>query len=150
MNAMYPDEKGELNPLVMGCYGIGVGRILAGVLEQRSDKNGINFPKSIAPYQATIVGLNTDQKDVTTLAETIYLDLMAIGVEVLYDDREETAGVKLNDSDLIGLPIRIVVSRRNLAKGKVEIKLRSEDESSLVDISETCDKVKSLLTTENK
>ena len=145
MQAKYPDHKGKLSNFVMGCYGIGVGRILAGALEQSSDDRGIIFPESIAPYQVTILSLNTDKVEIQNLSEKLYSDLLRSGIEVLYDDRDETAGVKLNDSDLIGLPIRIVVSSRNLSNGVIEIKLRSEKESNLIKIDEACDTVISLI-----
>ena len=145
MQARYPDHKGKLSNFVMGCYGIGVGRILAGALEQSSDERGIIFPESIAPYQVTILSLNTDKVEIQNLSEKLYSDLLRSGIEVLYDDRDETAGVKLNDSDLIGLPVRIVVSSRNLSNGVIEIKLRSEKESNLIKIDEACDTVISLI-----
>ena len=145
MQAKYPDHKGKLSNFVMGCYGIGVGRILAGALEQGSDERGIIFPVSIAPYQVTILSLNTDKVEIQDLSEKLYADLHRAGIEVLYDDRDETAGVKLNDADLMGLPLRVVVSSRNLTNGEIEIKLRSEKESRLVKIEKACETVTSLI-----
>ena len=145
MQAKYPDQKGKLSNFVMGCYGIGVGRILAGALEQGSDERGIIFPVSIAPYQVTILSLNTDKVEIQDLSEKLYTDLHRAGIEVLYDDRDETAGVKLNDADLMGLPLRVVVSSRNLTNGEIEIKLRSEKESRLVKIEKACETVTSLI-----
>ena len=145
MQAKYPDQKGKLSNFVMGCYGIGVGRILAGALEQGSDERGIIFPVSIAPYQVTILSLNTDKVEIQDLSEKLYADLHRAGIEVLYDDRDETAGVKLNDADLMGLPLRVVVSSRNLTNGEIEIKLRSEKKSRLVEIEKACETVTSLI-----
>ena len=119
----------------MGCYGIGVGRLLAAAVEQNNDQAGIVFPIPVAPYQVHLVGLNIATEEVAVAANKLYRELELNGIEVLYDDREDAAaGVKFNDADLIGLPVRLVVSPRNLKAGVVEIKGRGDSESGAVDL----------------
>jgi prolyl-tRNA synthetase len=130
--ATYLDAEGVPRPLVMGSYGIGISRLMGIVVEQRHDEKGITWPFSIAPYQVALVGLDLDKEENRQIAEQLYTDLTAAGVEVLYDDRAETAGVKFNDADLIGLPLRVVVSKRSLKNGGIELKLRSQMESRIV------------------
>ena len=132
MGAVYTDKDGNSRSMVMGCYGIGIGRILAGSIEEHSDEKGIIFPKAIAPYEVLIVGLNTNDDETKSAASELYEKLTKSGLEVLYDDRDETAGVKFNDADLIGIPIRIVVSNRNLKNNVFEIKRRCDEKGSLV------------------
>ena len=128
----YLDENGTLKPPVMGCYGIGVTRVLAAAIEQNHDDKGIIFPAPIAPFQAHLLALNASDPDVIASADALYEELTSAGCEVLYDDRAESAGVKFNDADLLGLPVRIVVSPRNLKQGVVEVKRRRADEASQV------------------
>ena len=130
--ADYLDQSGKGRPIIMGCYGIGVGRLLAAAIEQHHDDKGVIFPAPIAPYQVSMTVLNVQDEEVTAAADAIYEELMAAGIEVLYDDRQESAGVKFNDADLMGLPVRLVVSARNLKNGQVEIKRRSESEANMV------------------
>ncbi len=149
MDANYSDVSGELNRIVMGCYGIGVGRVLAGAIEQLSDNKGIVFPQNIAPYKVIIIGLNTDKSEVVTVAEDLHEKLNNIGIETLYYDRQETAGVKFNDADLIGIPLRIVVSNRNLSTESLEIKIRTESEGRMIALENACDEIKGILETIN-
>tara|TARA_A100001037_G_C15141855_1_gene634181 strand:+ start:1029 stop:2744 length:1716 start_codon:yes stop_codon:yes gene_type:complete len=132
LGATYTDNDGKPQSIVMGCYGIGIGRILAGSIEEHSDDKGIVFPKSIAPYEVLIVGLNTNNEQTSLKAAEIYTRLSKLGIDILYDDRNETAGVKFNDADLIGIPIRIVVSTRNIENNLYEIKKRCDKEGILV------------------
>ena len=133
LGASFLDSEGQQHPIIMGCYGIGVGRLLAAAVEQNNDENGIVFPPPIAPYQAHLVGLNLSDPEVAEASEKLYQALEAGGIEVLYDDREDAAaGVKFNDADLLGLPVRLVVSPRNLNAGVVEIKGRAESEAGSV------------------
>ena len=132
----YLDDEGVARPMLMGCYGIGIGRTMAAIVEQSHDDKGIIWPMSIAPYHVSLVGLDLDKAETREAAEKLYADLEAAGVEVLYDDRDERAGVKFNDADLIGLPIRAVISKRSLKNGGIEMKLRSESESRIVPLSE--------------
>ncbi|MGO8767101.1 MAG: proline--tRNA ligase [Limisphaerales bacterium] len=124
-NAVYLDEAGARKPAVMGCYGIGITRTLQAVVEQGNDKDGIIWPLSVAPYQVCITPLNVDvNSEAMKLAEKIYAELSARGVEVILDDRDERPGVKFKDADLVGFPIRVGIGEKSLAKGEVEIKLR--------------------------
>jgi prolyl-tRNA synthetase len=135
-DATYLDAEGIAHPILMGCYGIGVGRIMATAVEQSHDEKGIIWPFSIAPYHVALIGLDPEKEENRQAAEQLYADLLAAGVEVLYDDRVETAGVKFNDADLIGLPIRAVVSKRSLKNGGIELKLRSQKESRIVPLAD--------------
>ena len=137
LGANYLDQEGQHQPIIMGCYGIGVGRLLAAAIEQNHDDKGIMFPAPIAPYQVHLVGLNLADEQVAEEAERLYQELKDQGIEVLYDDRtDQTAGVKLNDVDLLGLPVRLVVSPRNVKAGVVEFKQRLDETSSLVPAGE--------------
>jgi prolyl-tRNA synthetase len=136
LGATFLDSAGKARPVVMGCYGIGVERLLATVIEANHDEKGIMWPPSVAPYQAHLVVLNVEQAEVREAAERLYGDLLAAGVEVLYDDREESPGVKFNDADLLGMPLRVTISPRTLEKGSVELKRRRETETSLVALEE--------------
>ena len=129
MDATFLDEDGESAPIVMGCYGIGAGRLMASVIETNNDDNGIVWPITIAPYQVYLVSLATKRTpEVTETAERIYAQLQEVGIEILYDDRDERAGVKFNDADLLGVPIRLTVGARGVKSGIVELKLRRSDE----------------------
>ena len=146
LGATYLDSEGQQYPITMGCYGIGVGRLLAAAIEQNHDDRGIVFPAPIAPFDAHLVGLNLTDAAVVEAADRLYQELTANGIEVLYDDRtDQAAGVKFNDADLIGLPVRLVVSPRNLKNGVVEIKGRQADEASLTPIDAVSDVVRQLL-----
>ena len=136
LGATFLDAEGVARPLLMGCYGIGIGRIMATLVEQSHDEKGIIWPFSIAPYHVALLGLDLDKPEPGVAAEQLYTELTAAGVEVLYDDRPESAGVKFNDADLVGLPIRAVVSRRSLKNGGIELKLRSQKESRIVAMSD--------------
>ena len=123
------DEESQARPVVMGSYGIGLGRLLACVIEEHHDDEGITWPISVAPFQVHIVVLSGNKpKGELEAAEEITRDLEAEGIDVLLDDRDERAGVKFKDADLIGIPIRITVGSRGLANGQVEVKLRSEQD----------------------
>ena len=126
LNATFLDEAGARKPSVMGCYGIGVTRTLQAVIEQGNDKDGIIWPLSVAPYQVCITPLAVaPESEVMKLAEKIYAELTAQGVDVILDDRDERPGVKFKDSELVGFPIRIGIGEKSLAKGEVEIKPRN-------------------------
>jgi prolyl-tRNA synthetase len=120
----------------MGCYGIGVTRIVAAAIEQNHDKDGIVWPVPLAPYEATVLELQQDDANVVAAAKRIYEELERTGVEVLYDDRDERAGVKFKDADLIGIPYRIAVGKKGLAEGVVELKLRRSPEVRKVKLDE--------------
>ena len=126
MKAHFLDEKGVAKPFVMGCYGIGVSRVVAACIEQCHDANGIIWPDAIAPWTLEIVALNVSSDVVRQAAEKICREAQSQGIQVLYDDRDDTAGVKLKDADLIGIPYRIVVGERKLKEGKIEFKKRTD------------------------
>ena len=132
MKAQVLNDKGEENPMVMGCYGIGVTRTMAAAIEQNHDKDGIVWPMALAPYQVIIAPLQLHEPAVVEEAERIYRELSAAGVDVILDDRDLRPGVKLKDADLIGIPLRITIGARSLAEGKVEFKLRRHAEATLI------------------
>jgi len=144
LNARYLDAEGNSHPVVMGSYGIGSGRNAATVAEQNHDERGLKWPISIAPYHVSLLTLGGDDEMVAA-AERLYADLTAVGIEVLYDDRNERPGVKFNDSDLIGNPIRLSVSKRTLAEGQAELRLRTEPESTLAPLDGVVGKVQGIV-----
>jgi prolyl-tRNA synthetase len=132
LGACYSDEKGEQKPCVMGCYGIGVTRTMQAVIEQNFDKDGISWPISVAPYHICVTPLNVaPESEPMKWAERYYAELSSAGIEVLLDDRDERPGVKFKDSELIGIPIRLSIGEKSLAKGVVELKRRSGELVSL-------------------
>ncbi len=132
MNCTFLDQNGKARTMVMGCYGIGVGRTMAAVVEQCHDKYGPVWPKSIAPYQVHICALNPKKAGVSETAESLYAELQGKGVEVIYDDRGEKAGFMFNDADLIGVPLRLIVSPKTVAENCVEFKTRDGSRRELV------------------
>jgi prolyl-tRNA synthetase len=147
LGALFIDQGGASHPIIMGCYGIGLDRLLAAVIEHNHDDKGIIWPMSIAPYQLYLCPLSTENKEVAATAEKLYAELEAEGLEVLYDDRSESAGVKFNDADLLGIPIRLTISPRTLEKNSVEIKRRSEKKAELAPLKGIAGKLKELTTT---
>jgi prolyl-tRNA synthetase len=135
-SAVYLDEKGETKPIVMGCYGIGVTRTLQAIIEQSHDKKGVIWPFSVAPYRVIIVVPNTKHADSMKAAENLEKSLENTATEALLDDRDERPGVKFNDADLLGIPLRVVVSERSLAKDSIEMKLRNSDKAEFVPIDQ--------------
>ena len=142
LRAFFLDENGQEKPIIMGSYGIGPARIAAAAIEQNHDKDGIIWPKSIAPFDVELLPLN--MKDATTVevAEKLYKDLAEKGIEVLIDDRDERAGVKFKDADLIGIPTHIILGEKNLKEGMVEIKDRRTKEAVKVKVEEVVERVK--------
>ncbi len=136
LGALYLDQDGTQKPIIMGCYGIGLGRLLAAVVELNHDDKGIIWPTAIAPYQVYMCVLSPDKSEVSDAAGKLYSTLIQAGVEVLLDNRDESPGVKFNDADLLGIPIRIVVSPRTLKQNKVEVKSRAQQESQTVSFEE--------------
>lgn len=134
-NLTYTDEKGEEHLVVMGCYGIGTTRLVGTIVEASHDEKGIIWPKSVAPYAVHLLSLGNDEK-VNVATEEIYKNLLKDGVEVLFDDRNESAGKKLNDADLIGIPLRVLVSKKTLEKDGVEVKKRSEAKAEIIPIKD--------------
>jgi len=136
MGATYLDENGKEQLMVMGCYGIGVGRTMAAAIEQNYDVDGIIWPVAIAPYHVVVVPVSDREAEQTEAAEKIYQELLTKGIEVVLDDRKERPGVKFKDADLIGYPLRITVGSKSLAEGKVEIKTRATGEIEYVDMGQ--------------
>ncbi len=136
MKAFFVDEKGKQKPLLMGCYGIGVNRILAAAIEQSVDEKGIVWPKNISPYQLLVVVLDNEDAQSRQIVESVLnsIPLKERGVDVLVDDRPDTAGIKFNDADLIGFPIRLVLGPKNLKNGNAELKIRKSSETRVVPI----------------
>ena len=145
MKAHFLDEGGAEKPIEMGCYGIGVGRTAAAAIEQNHDDKGIIWPLPISPFQVILLSLDPGKKDVHSVAERIYRDLTAAGVEVLFDDREERPGVKFNDADLIGIPLRITVGERGLKEKMVEFRERATGSESKVPVERVAEAVKEFL-----
>lgn len=148
MNATFSDENGDEHPFIMGCYGIGVTRTLAAVVEQYSDDAGMMWPMSIAPAEVAVVPLIVDDADVWPVAEEIWRQLGDSGVEAVLDDRDERAGVKFNDADLIGWPLQVVVGKKGLAEGAVELKTRATGERTTVPVAEAVSRVRALVEAE--
>jgi prolyl-tRNA synthetase len=137
MNALFVDEKGEMSPMEMGCYGIGVSRIVAAAIEQNHDQRGIVWPDAIAPFQIALVGIHKQlPEEVNQVCEKLYSELSAAGFDVLWDDRDERPGVMFADIDLIGIPHRLVVSEKNLDANVVEYKSRKAQETQLIPLNE--------------
>ena len=140
----YLDEDGKEQVPTMGCYGIGVGRVLASIIEQNNDENGMILPMSIAPYQVALVQIDMKNEDQTNCAEFVYNELLAEGIEVLYDNRDERAGVKFKDMELIGIPLRVVVGKK-IGEGLVELKYRKTGVIEEIGIKELIGKVKKIV-----
>ena len=145
LQATFLDQNGRPNPMIMGCYGIGVSRTLAAAIEQYHDENGIIWPRSIAPFEAVIVPINAKDEALMSTSQTIYTALQNAGVDVLLDDRKDRAGVKFKDADLIGYPLRITVSKNTLENNEVEIQIRKSGEALPCAIDSVSDKVTELL-----
>lgn len=131
MKAVYLDSNGKENLMIMGCYGIGVGRTAAASVEQNHDEKGMVWPLNLAPFQVVIIPVNFKNDDLKNACQSIYTQLLEMKVEVLLDDRQDRLGVKLKDADLIGIPLQIIVGPKNLEEGNVEIKIRKSQESQL-------------------
>ncbi len=145
LQATFLDQNGRPNPMIMGCYGIGVSRTLAAAIEQYHDENGIIWPRSIAPFEAVIVPINAKDDALMSTSQTIYTALQEAGVDVLLDDRKDRAGVKFKDADLIGYPLRITVSKNTLENNEVEIQIRKTGEALPCAIDSVATKVTELL-----
>jgi prolyl-tRNA synthetase len=141
MGATFIGQDQKKQPLVMGCYGIGINRTMAAIIEQHHDESGIKWPMSVAPYQVVVVPVSIKDEEQMKIAQKIYSILKELGAEVLMDDRDERVGVKFKDLDLIGIPMRITVGKK-ISEGKVEFKLRSEAENEVVEINSVIDKIK--------
>lgn len=147
MRCTFLDEHGQEQPMIMGCYGLGIGRTIAAAVEQNHDEAGIIWPLPLAPYAVEVLSLNPDNPQVNQVAEELYRGLLEVGVEVLYDDRDERSGVKFKDADLIGVPVRLVVGKKGLEQGQVELSLRRDGSRRSVAVAEACAAVRETLNT---
>jgi len=145
MRCTFLDAEGRDHPMVMGCYGLGVGRTVAAAVEQNHDDRGIIWPIPLAPFEVVLVLLNSDKDEVVAAAESLYGELVAAGIDVLFDDRSERPGVKFNDMDLIGFPVRVVVGKKGLANGEIELSLRRDRERVMVPVAGAVEKVQEVL-----
>jgi prolyl-tRNA synthetase len=136
LNAKFLDDDETQKTILMGCYGIGVNRIVAGLIETSYDESGIIFPVNLAPYEVVICPMKIDDEKIMTLAKTLHDGLEARGIDCIVDDRDQRAGVKFKDADLIGFPLRIVIGEKGLAEGKLEIKWRWDEKSTMLPIDE--------------
>ncbi|PIS35598.1 MAG: hypothetical protein COT36_01600, partial [Parcubacteria group bacterium CG08_land_8_20_14_0_20_38_56] len=135
-NCYFTAKSGEKKAVIMGCYGFGLSRAMGAIVEIHYDKNGILWPKEVAPFDLHLIEIRAESSRVKKATEKVYQTLQKAGFEILYDDRaQKTAGEKFADADLIGIPLRIVISRKTLAKDSVEIKKRSEEKVKLVKIT---------------
>ena len=148
MKAVYLDRDGKEKTMIMGCYGIGIGRTVAACIEQNFDSNGIIWPIPLAPFTVIVTPVNIKESDVMKASEDIYRELLACGVESIMDDRDERAGVKFKDADLIGIPLRIIVGSKNLAQGRVELKIRRSGENRLYETGKIVDEVRKIIAAE--
>lgn len=148
MNATFIDENGKNTPFVMGCYGIGVTRTMASIIEQHHDENGIIWPLSVAPYHVSVIPVNIKDEEQMKVAEELYNSLKDLGVEVLMDDRNERAGVKFKDSEIMGIPMRVTVGKK-ISEGAVEFKLRAGGDNEVIKIEDVCNRVKALFEENN-
>jgi prolyl-tRNA synthetase len=139
MKATYLDKSGKEKYMVMGCYGIGIGRTVAASIEQNHDVHGIMWPITIAPYQVIITPVNVNDESIRNIAEKLYESLLEKGVDVIIDDRDERAGVKFNDADLIGIPLRATIGKKALSEGKIEVKIRKSGEVIILETDEVVD-----------
>ena len=149
LNLTYLDEENKEQLVVMGCYGIGIGRILASIVEQNNDELGMILPMNIAPYQVSIVAINTKDEEQMKYANELHDSLTKKGISVLLDDRDERPGVKFNDMDLIGIPLRITIGKKFI-DGNVEIKMRTDKEATDIKIDEVEDKIISIINQQMK
>jgi prolyl-tRNA synthetase len=139
LKAVYLDRNGKEQIMIMGCYGIGTTRTVAAAIEQYHDEDGIVWPMPIAPFQVIITPVNINEEALAKTAEDLYQALTERGVDVLFDDRDERAGVKFKDADLIGIPYRVTIGPKKLAEGKIEVKNRKTGDVSSVDLAGAAD-----------
>jgi prolyl-tRNA synthetase len=146
LGVTFQDAEGQEKPVQMGSYGIGSGRAAATIVEQRHDAKGIDWPVEVAPFPVSLMWIGAaEDAETIAVADELYAGLKAAGLEPLYDDRGERAGVKFNDADLIGNPVRVSVSKRTLERGEAEIKARRRDQAIFVPLADVLTTVQSLL-----
>jgi len=143
--ANFLDAKGEQKPVIMGCYGIGVSRLIPAIIEQNNDKDGIIWPVEVAPYRVIVSALDVTDENIMAKAKEVYDSLSASGIKVLFDDRDERAGVKFKDADLLGVPVLVVIGRDSVKNNTVELKLRKDKEKIIGSKEEVLEKIKGFL-----
>ncbi len=142
MKANFLDEKGASNPFIMGCYGIGISRVVAAAIEQNHDENGIIWTKQLAPYQVVIIPTNYDDAKIKEWSDKLYVEIQNLGLDVVLDDRNERAGIKFKDADLIGFPFRVTLGEKGMARGVAEVKPRAEKQFQEVPLDQVLAEVK--------
>jgi prolyl-tRNA synthetase len=145
MGATYLDAEGRERPVEMGCYGIGISRLVAAAIEQNNDANGIIWPFSIAPFHVLLLPINYKDQAIEAVSDRLYQELQKCGIEVLLDDRDERPGVKFKDADLIGIPLRLTVGAKGLEKGRVELRWRRDGKVDEILLDEASQKVQSIV-----
>lgn len=145
MKCTYLDERGNENPMVMGCYGIGVTRVMAAAVEQHNDDKGIRWPAPIAPFHVHLIALGTNDRDVLAASESLYQELLERYIDVLLDDRDERPGAKLKDADLMGIPIQVICGKKSLENGGVEIRVRSSGDFEIVSLERAPDVIRRMV-----
>jgi prolyl-tRNA synthetase len=145
LGATFLDEQGQANPIIMGCYGIGVTRIIAAFIEQNFDQNGIIWSKEIAPFQVIVMPLNTEDALSMQIAQSIYAQLLEKNIEVILDDRNLRAGIKFKDADLIGIPLQVIIGQKNISRNIIELKVRRSNERSEVSLDAVINKIAELV-----
>jgi prolyl-tRNA synthetase len=148
MGATFLDADGKEQPMVMGCYGIGITRILSAAIEQNHDESGMVWPMALAPYQVIVLPMQLQNDEVMSAANAIYSELIAAGVQVIFDDRDVRAGVKFKDADLIGIPLRITIGPRGLKTGEVELRRRGTSDDVMVGVDVVVDELKRRIASE--
>ncbi|MFC1674999.1 proline--tRNA ligase [Candidatus Omnitrophota bacterium] len=144
LGACFLDAKGKEQPVIMGCYGIGVSRMIAAVIEQNNDAEGIIWPKEVSPYKVEVLPLNVNDEKILKAARDLYQELSSHGVEALLDDRDLRPGVKFKDADLIGIPVVLVIGEKSLKEGKVELKTRRDKKTELIERKSILERIKNI------
>lgn len=144
MKVNYLDQNGKSQSAIMGTYGLGVGRTMAASVEQNHDDKGIIWPRALAPFEVLLITLDKTE-EILQKAEQIYQELHKNGIDVLWDDRDERAGVKFNDADLIGMPLQVVIGKRGLAKGSIEYKIRRSGKKGEMGVDQAVPEIQKLL-----
>jgi prolyl-tRNA synthetase len=149
MSAVFLDKDGKEQHMIMGCYGIGISRTAAAAIEQNHDEKGMIWPMSLAPFEVQLIPLSAKSSESLKVTDQLHDSLNQSGIEVLWDDRDERAGVKFNDADLIGIPYQLILGDRSLKEGLVEIKDRKSGQVTKVKLNETVPTLKNLITSQN-
>jgi prolyl-tRNA synthetase len=145
MSATFLDAEGQARPIEMGCYGIGISRMVAAAIEQNHDANGIIWPFSIAPFQVLVLPINYKEEKLRDAADKLYQELQQCGVDVLLDDRDERPGVKFKDADLVGIPLRVTIGAKSLDKGCYELRWRRDGKTDEIPVGDAAQAIKSLI-----